>query len=56
MKVAALTILFAFGIFTLAFAAIDPPPTPVPLDPVSGSLLIGGGLYLARKVYTKYKE
>ena len=56
MKLIALTILFAFGIFASAFAAIDPPPTPVPLDPVSGSLLIGGGLYLARKVYQQYKE
>ena len=35
---------------------VTPPPTPVPLDPVSGALLLGGGAYLGKKVYNKYKE
>ena len=35
---------------------VTPPPTPVPLDPLSGALLLGGGAYLGKKVYNKYKE
>lgn len=55
MKLSALLILLFITNVTTVFAAIDPPPTPVPLDPVSGALLAGGGLYLAKKVYKKYK-
>lgn len=40
----------------LCTAGVTPPPTPVPLDPVSGALLLGGGAYLGKKVYNKYKE
>lgn len=44
--------------FIQAFAStgVTPPPTPVPLDPVSSSLLIGGGAFVARKVFNHYKK
>lgn len=49
-------LLLLAGIFISNYLlAQTPPPTPVPLDPVSGALLAGGGLYLAKKVYKKYK-
>lgn len=41
---------------SILLAGVTPPPTPVPLDPVSGTLLLGGGAYLGKKVYDKYKE